>query len=337
MEHSLQAVLSNLAGLVVVLTKKDGSVYEGILDPDTLHSKHSITLSLVCQLSPQQRVLTTPKLVVNKSDILSVRCDSLTLTSSTTASVGFQTDSSISSKSSNAVGGKRQLQAWVPDSADPSIELSADNSSTNGKQWDQFAANERLFGVKTDFDESAYTTSINLKDPRFAERAAKAEKLAKEISSTAKSTLNPHLIEERSGVLREGDEDEEDLYGAVLRDDNGAPPGFSLPDQNPDQDDDVVKLPSQFEADRLKISREFTALQEELAKDTVIEVPQSIKSKLNPTAEAFIPSASVEEVIEQHAYYQPQPYNYYQPAQPYYYYDEYGNCYYYDPSQTQYY
>lgn len=340
-ETALLALLSNVAGDIVTLTKRDGSVYEGILDPDTVRPGNKFstcTLSLVCQLSPQQRVLGQQKLTVAIKDVLQLQCHSFTSTVAVNAATGFQTDSHISS-SLQHTGGKRELRPWVPDSEPSTVDLTL--SSATSKPWDQFAANERLFGVRTDFDESAYTTSLNKGDPRFAERAAKADRLAKEINSAAKQTTNPHLIEERTGVLRDG-EDEEDLYGAVLRDD-GPPPGFSLPTEPDDDDDGVVTLPSQFEADREKISREFTALQEELAKDTVIEVPQSIKSKLNPTAETFVPSASPTDPVDPYYHHhqqqqqQQQQYQYYQPQQAYYYYDEYGNCYYYDPYQTQYY
>jgi hypothetical protein len=258
--------------------------------------------------------------------------------------------------------GKRELRPWVPDTPSTPSHLTLDSPSSGGK-WDQFAANERLFGVKTEFDESAYTTPLKKDNPGFEERAAKADRLAKEIAS--KSTTNAHLIEERTGGLFEDGQDEEELYGAVLRETGGdtVPPGFSLPvpflfsaaatagaDTTTDQHA-IVTLPSQFAADRAKINREFTAAQEELAREQVIEVPQSIKSKLNPTAASFVPSnsasASFEDVVGAGGRYDvaavsevvaEDPHNYYyQPPQPYYYYDAYGNCFFYDPSQQHYY
>ncbi len=67
--------------------------------------------------------------------------------------------------------------------------------SSSGGHWDQFAENERLFGLKTDYDESIYTTSIDKSHPQYRERIAAAERKAREIERSV--TTNSHVAEER--------------------------------------------------------------------------------------------------------------------------------------------
>lgn len=106
---------------------------------------------------------------------------------------GFRTDSAISN---NRLGQERVLQPWVPDAndvADGSLENMGGNSSTQG--WDQFAHNEKHFGVKSDYDENMYTTAINKNHPQYQQRLAQAEKKAREIERSAATTA--HVAEER--------------------------------------------------------------------------------------------------------------------------------------------
>jgi PAB1-binding protein PBP1 len=67
--------------------------------------------------------------------------------------------------------------------------------STSPGSWDQFAANERLFGLKTDYDENIYTTAINKSHPQYREKVAAAERKAREIERSAPTTA--HVAEER--------------------------------------------------------------------------------------------------------------------------------------------
>lgn len=48
--------------------------------------------------------------------------------------------------------------------------------SSKGGKWDQFQANERLFGVKSTYDENLYTTA---KPTLSAEKEAEAARLAR--------------------------------------------------------------------------------------------------------------------------------------------------------------
>jgi PAB1-binding protein PBP1 len=87
-------------------------------------------------------------------------------------------------------------------------------AAANSGPWDQFAANEKLFGLKTDYDENIYTTAINKTHPHYRERMAAAEKKAKEIERSAAVTA--HVAEERvmdyAGGGATGEENEEDKY-----------------------------------------------------------------------------------------------------------------------------
>lgn len=83
--------------------------------------------------------------------------------------------------------------------------------STSGRAWDQFAANERQFGITTTYDENFYTTQIDKSHPQYKERLAKADKAAKEIEGSATTTA--HHAEERQmnfvGGDDAGDDEEE--------------------------------------------------------------------------------------------------------------------------------
>ncbi|CAM1504128.1 Fc.00g017190.m01.CDS01 [Cosmosporella sp. VM-42] len=126
----------------------------------------------------------------------------------------FRTDAAISNSRFN----ERVLQPWVPDSTD-GINGALEKSS--GGQWDQFAENERLFGLKTDYDENIYTTQIDTNHPQYRQRIAAAERKAREIERSAPTTA--HVAEERvmdfSGGGDDEGQNEEDKYSGVRRQD----------------------------------------------------------------------------------------------------------------------
>jgi PAB1-binding protein PBP1 len=67
--------------------------------------------------------------------------------------------------------------------------------TSGGGAWDQFAENERRFGMKTDYDENIYTTTIDRNHPQYKQRLAEADRKAREIERSA--TNNSHVAEER--------------------------------------------------------------------------------------------------------------------------------------------
>lgn len=132
------------------------------------------------------------------------------------SAVGFRTDADISG---NLAVRERQLQRWAP-SAENDVDLSLEASAPSG-EWDQFKANEKLFGLKTDYDENIYTTTIDRSNPSYREREARAQRIAREIESS--STNSAHIREERGMIDEDGGLNEEDkqvksalLFASVL-------------------------------------------------------------------------------------------------------------------------
>lgn len=102
----------------------------------------------------------------------------------------IRTDTDISG---NLEVRERKLEAWQDASA-PAAALSMNGDASN--DWDQFKTNERLFGLSTDYDETMYTTAIDRSARSYKDRAARADKLAREIENS--ETTNSHIAEERN-------------------------------------------------------------------------------------------------------------------------------------------
>lgn len=105
----------------------------------------------------------------------------------------FRTDRDIGSGA--AAPRERELQAWKPDGTGAGGLNSSQNGQfnrdaltfgapVNGK-WDQFAANEKLFGVSTDYNEEMYTTKLDRSTSDYRERERKAQQIAAEIEGVS--------------------------------------------------------------------------------------------------------------------------------------------------------
>ena len=103
---------------------------------------------------------------------------------------------------------ERELTPWQPD-AGAATELSLNRNGHAG--WDQFETNERLYGVKTDYDENMYTTSIDRNNPSYRQRAAAADRKAREIEGSAYSNVH------RAGLENEVDEEERSVFHTCYR------------------------------------------------------------------------------------------------------------------------
>ncbi|CAH0482715.1 unnamed protein product [Peronospora belbahrii] len=153
--------------------------------------------------------------------------DGIFASGASAALCGFQTDTEISRRKEEHLYG-RELEAassWL----DPALDTGAlEDSTLNGKchsknqgkaGWNQFEANEKLFGVVSTYDENIYTTKLD-KSKISTEQSRTAEKLAQEIESQS-SAGNFHLQEERGQTGRGGkhvnDLDEEARYSSVDR------------------------------------------------------------------------------------------------------------------------
>lgn len=114
----------------------------------------------------------------NGSSLSCLSCNSLT-----DPFTAFRTDTDISAKKVTAPARERELQQW---SAGPDGPLQTDDDTfamSGSAAWDQFAVNEKLFGVKTDFDENLYTTKLDRSAADFKERERQAQRIANEIVS----------------------------------------------------------------------------------------------------------------------------------------------------------
>ena len=103
-------------------------------------------------------------------------------------SSGFRTDGDIARPDRNLAGRKLEAvdNSWL---SAPKIK-NQPSRTTPGKKWDQFEANARLFGTKSEFDENHYTTALDA-SALTPQQRADAEKIAREIEGAR--TDNVHL------------------------------------------------------------------------------------------------------------------------------------------------
>jgi PAB1-binding protein PBP1 len=222
--------LSGLTGTTITLMTKTSLRYEGVV---ALTSNEGDTTGVTLK---DVKELTNPG--ASLKDQLFIASTNIESWSSGPADAKltngdtFRTDADIGQK--KAGGGEKELQAWqAPPDAPPSSEAlqlargddvtfgPGSNGSTN---WDQFAVNEKLFGVKATYDEDVYTTKLDRNHPEYRERAREAQKIADEILGATAN--NSHVAEERNQANDDSGINEEDKYGAVVRGTNAyVPPG----------------------------------------------------------------------------------------------------------------
>lgn len=142
----------------------------------------------------------------------------------------WKTDTDISGQ---APVRERVLQAWQPPPDEEGFGIEdntsiSDKNESSSKKWDQFAANEKLFGVKSQWDEDMYTHKLDTSKPDFARRKIEAERLAREIEQSA--STNTHIMEERGQAIDDSGLTEEDKYSGVQRSANAwVPPARRAP------------------------------------------------------------------------------------------------------------
>lgn len=226
----LLVVYSPLLGNRVTVFLYDGAVFEGNLDSFETENEFALILRMATMMRPGREVIDPSIKAGVTFELMNIRFDDmaeLKAANSSSSNGGIGTDSAISKKKGE-FGKERELHRWLPETEEVPGLSTSDLSSAS--QWDQFATNEKLFGLKTDFNEEFYTTKLDRNSAHIRANEANAERIAKEIMM-ASTGGNVHLAEER-GQKFEGYEDEEMLYGAVVRDENNGgsttlPPGFA--------------------------------------------------------------------------------------------------------------
>ncbi|KAF2809728.1 uncharacterized protein BDZ99DRAFT_388593 [Mytilinidion resinicola] len=231
MNDRMMFLLASLTGLPTNFTLKNGEKYTGVFSGTSLDpSEMRYVFKMV------KRVQTTGDQQVNGASEISddyvgvgdnhvMTCDIGDVAHLNVANVvldktrarpqngvsSFRTDADISG---NLAIRERNLQRWEPSSdAHEGLTLEESGKAT----WDQFATNQQRFGVESTYDESIYTTTIDRSNPLYQERAARAERIAREIETS--STLNSHVNEERGNAnVDDSGVDEEEKYSGVRRD-----------------------------------------------------------------------------------------------------------------------
>ncbi|KAF9693881.1 hypothetical protein EKO04_008543 [Ascochyta lentis] len=222
-------LLANLTGLPGTITLKNGAKYSGVLSGTSLDpSELRYVFKMVKQLQPADNAQPNGQpadeyagqgdsyvMSFDMSDVADFNVNNVVLdktqAKAQNGAAAFRTDADISG---NLALRERNLQKWEPSEHDTSLELGS--GGLGG--WDQFATNDRITGVKSNYDENMYTTAIDRSNPQYAQRAARAERLAREIESS--TATNAHIREERGGHHAQDDQglDEEDKYSGVRRD-----------------------------------------------------------------------------------------------------------------------
>ncbi|KAI9288056.1 hypothetical protein BC943DRAFT_357773 [Umbelopsis sp. AD052] len=233
MHDRMLFLLANLVGLNVQVKTKDGTEFEGLFHAATTSSELAIVLKLARKIhkagektaetdktNPNATVAT---MIIQAKDLIEITAVDVDFNAATKPLVDkdtFKTDVDISGRGSDIR--ERELHRWNPEvhSSDDlkGLEDADTFGDTTTVNWDQFAANEKLFGLKTNFDEEIYTTRLDRSAPDYKTREKRAAEMAAEIQKSA--STNVHVMEERGAQMDDSGMDEEDRYGAVVRDIN---------------------------------------------------------------------------------------------------------------------
>ncbi|XP_057459797.1 polyadenylate-binding protein-interacting protein 4-like isoform X1 [Actinidia eriantha] len=221
-----------LIGHHVEVQAADGSLFSGIFHATNAEEDFGIVLkmadpirigSLPGQMSITDNISKGPSktLIIPAKELVqitakgvSVTRDGFTNDLQHVKQQDIMLDASISQL--RHVEAERQLERWVPDEDNPQCpELENIFDGHWNRGWDQFEANEALFGVKSTFDEELYTTKLE-RGPQTRELEREALRIAKEIEG--EETQDLHLAEERGVDLDENfDIDEETRFSSVFR------------------------------------------------------------------------------------------------------------------------
>ncbi|KAJ8659888.1 hypothetical protein O0I10_004481 [Lichtheimia ornata] len=228
MHDRMLFLLANLTGSAVQVTVKNGTKFEGIFHGASTEGDLGIALKHARKIydpaapkTDKQKVNpypVKPSMLIMGKDVVEISCMDTDLTAGDQEKNTFKTDTDISGKLEIK---ERELHRWNPEAHVSEGELLGsleEQTSTVDGSWDQFAANEKLFGLTTDFDEELYTTRLDRSAPDYKERERWAIEKANEIQKSA--TSNVHVMEERGLIVDDSGMDEEDRYGAVVRDVN---------------------------------------------------------------------------------------------------------------------
>ncbi|KAI8149954.1 hypothetical protein BJV82DRAFT_585317 [Fennellomyces sp. T-0311] len=246
MHDRMLFLLANLTGSVVQVTVKSGVKFEGVFHGASTEGDIGVALKHARKIYDPQASQNDkskanpypvkPSMLILGKDLVEIDAPNTDLDAGDDT---FKTDTDISGR---AEVKERELFKWNPEEGGGDFgalegEESTSWSAQMNGTWDQFAANEKLFGLKTDFDEEIYTTRLDRSAPDFKDRERWAIEKANEIQRSV--TNNVHMMEERGLATDDSGMDEEDRYGAVVRDSSKyMPPALRKQTQPPARKDE---------------------------------------------------------------------------------------------------
>ncbi|GHP03142.1 ctc-interacting domain-containing protein [Pycnococcus provasolii] len=302
-ESSMLAFLCHaLVGRNVRVTTKDNNVYEGILantayDENTNLRMASLVVDGKTRAPPTKRQKPKDSLTISKDDFAAMEAVDVPILEDAFGSANMSfgrggakasadnldTDGGISGGSR---GAGRTLQKWVADDNATKKTGGLDTfGGSSAKTWDQFEANERLYGVKGGFDESLYTTSLDKKSSKISE--AEAARIAAEIEKGggAGGKVPTRDIDD----LGEDDVDEEDKFSSVLADGRATKQNFD--ERN---DETFGAAPA---ATATKEKEKEAAPSPASTAEAAAASPPAAKSSLNANAKPFTLSATAKPFV----------------------------------------
>ncbi|EWC45764.1 hypothetical protein DRE_05101 [Drechslerella stenobrocha 248] len=177
-------LLANCVGKKVTVTIKSGAQFTGVYAGSSTNGDFGCVLKFAKQLrgpqgeedqvasgyvggGPEKALILEGKDLMD-IDASDVTLESLEVATNQNGTGQFKTDVDISG---NQPIRERELQRWQADDTALGGGLE-DPTDSHGpeKKWDQFETNERLFGVRSDFDENIYTTKIDTSHPLHRQR-----------------------------------------------------------------------------------------------------------------------------------------------------------------------
>lgn len=205
MRDRMLFLLAGTAGSQVTVSLKNGHQFVGLFGSAVVESEFGVTLHCATQTSPAPKAGEEPEvkstIIFQAKDIKSVETvsqvdlygktaplaapvQSANLSLNANNADSFRTDVQITG-TSQADGQPRALQQWADDTGLMDSDADWMAPPNGAKSWNQFAANEKLFGVRSNYNEEMYTTKLDRSGKDYRERERKAEALASEIMAVS--------------------------------------------------------------------------------------------------------------------------------------------------------
>jgi hypothetical protein len=213
-------MFASLYGRSVTAHLRGGKVFSGLFHACTMEKDYSIALKFVQEMPSDPEGVTgdiLPCLLIPGRELMMLKAENIPIhgidAEESDDTRVFQTDREIRGRGQmsrqelqNLDG--RELMMWEGggDGAGEAMNLTlGDDSNEHGGGWDQFAVNEKQFGVKSTYREDLYTTKLDMSKISHSQREA-AERIAKEIETGGQA----YQEEDAMG------DDEEAIHSAVL-------------------------------------------------------------------------------------------------------------------------